>query len=725
MAVSLSPVGGAAAQFFTDNGIPLSGGRIYTYAAGTSTPATTYTSISGSTPHSNPIILDATGRVSTGEVWLTTGNAYKFVITDSSNVLIGTYDNVSGINDISLYEFTPNSNSLLYPGPLTVKEAFDLVTNDETGADYVGFIADGAGAVARTVTSKLRESVSVLDYGAVGDGVANDAAAFTAAGLAASYIEVPSGTYNIATDITITKPLVFTGGVISVASGHTLTLNGTSAPASAQIFDPAAGGAVEFEKAPPEIYPEWWGATGDGTTDDAASFNACFDSLVNSGGGVRLSACTYKVGSPVNVSAKTIVSGAGCGIAEEGATVIYGTHNGKILNCEQDGFVIQDVCVKGPDNAAYTNSVGIYTVTTKTPTGAMNFTLQSVYVLNCYDNININASYNGILFNVISQHAYNYGIKALCAQGQWNQVSCLFNKSHGLYVNNYAGDDFNSSNASPTIVNFQTYDNGGSGIYVAGSYTGYNSATEVTTQGLTLEQFFINNDATGGIFLADKASANQVFTGTLTNGQIQYCGKSSWATRNNNAAGLYIGTNVGKTGVTNVFFYDSAANHVEHKGQGLTLNGCNFTGAAKGVPANALGAGNVYVAPPTPYGDHNNCVFSQGSNLIMSDCSSDDPLNLQGDYNRVCNSWFSTDYAATNGSGTSTQQTPTLNIANGSIENYLTGVGMYQANTSSSASARSFGGQTGSEYSLINCQVYNNNGASDTNSGTVITPYTP
>jgi len=96
MAVFLSPVGGAAAQFFTNSGIPLSGGKLYTYAAGTTTPATTFTSVSGATPHSNPIILNSAGRVATSEVWLD-NTQYKFLLKDSNDVLIATYDNIWGI----------------------------------------------------------------------------------------------------------------------------------------------------------------------------------------------------------------------------------------------------------------------------------------------------------------------------------------------------------------------------------------------------------------------------------------------------------------------------------------------------------------------------------------------------------------------------------------------------------------------------------------------------
>jgi hypothetical protein len=96
MAVFLSPVGGAAAQFFTNSGVILSGGKLYTYAAGTTTPKTSYTSFSGNTAHTNPIILDSAGRVPGGEIWLLT-SPYKFALYTSTNVLIATYDNISGV----------------------------------------------------------------------------------------------------------------------------------------------------------------------------------------------------------------------------------------------------------------------------------------------------------------------------------------------------------------------------------------------------------------------------------------------------------------------------------------------------------------------------------------------------------------------------------------------------------------------------------------------------
>lgn len=96
MAVFLSPVGGAAAQFFTNSGVILSGGKLYAYAAGTTTPKPTYTSSSGNTAHTNPIILDSAGRVPGGEIWLLSA-PYKFALYTSADVLIATYDNISGL----------------------------------------------------------------------------------------------------------------------------------------------------------------------------------------------------------------------------------------------------------------------------------------------------------------------------------------------------------------------------------------------------------------------------------------------------------------------------------------------------------------------------------------------------------------------------------------------------------------------------------------------------
>jgi len=114
--VSLSAFGGVGAQFFDNNGVPLSGGKIYTYEAGTTTPLASYTSSSGGTAHTNPIILNSAGRVPNGgEIWIQL-RLYKFVLETSTGVLIATYDNVgSSFNATAIIaNFTGNGSTVAF-----------------------------------------------------------------------------------------------------------------------------------------------------------------------------------------------------------------------------------------------------------------------------------------------------------------------------------------------------------------------------------------------------------------------------------------------------------------------------------------------------------------------------------------------------------------------------------------------------------------------------------
>jgi len=199
MTVNLSMLAGAGAQFFDNNGDPLSGGKVFTYSAGTTTPQATYTTSAGNVAHANPIVLDAAGRVpSGGEIWLTDSISYKFVLTNSTGTTIGTYDNISG-----------NGSGIL---PLF---------SASNGSSLVGFLQAGANAVATTVQSKLRESVSVKDFGAVGDGVTDDYSAISAAINSVSYgtgiyqsgpsVYFPPGTYRCSQTIQLKKSVKLYG----------------------------------------------------------------------------------------------------------------------------------------------------------------------------------------------------------------------------------------------------------------------------------------------------------------------------------------------------------------------------------------------------------------------------------------------------------------------------------------------------------------------------------
>jgi len=97
-------------QIYGSDGNPLVGGKIYTYAAGTTTPLATYTDYGAGTPNTNPIILNSLGQAN---IWLATSSSYKFSVFTSADVLLYTVDNIATpIDYISLV------TSLASPPPI-------------------------------------------------------------------------------------------------------------------------------------------------------------------------------------------------------------------------------------------------------------------------------------------------------------------------------------------------------------------------------------------------------------------------------------------------------------------------------------------------------------------------------------------------------------------------------------------------------------------------------
>jgi hypothetical protein len=193
--VALSSLGGAGWQFFDANGVPLAGGKLYTYAAGTTNPAVTYTASSGApgTENANPIILDSAGRVPQA-IWLPNATSYKFALTTATDVPVWTKDNIPGIFADKILTFSDVTGSL--------------------NADRVDYDPPFTGAVTSgyTVEDRLAQSVSVKDFGAVGDGVADDTAAIQAAidsfASGQGTVYFPKGTYLVASTITIDQDRV-------------------------------------------------------------------------------------------------------------------------------------------------------------------------------------------------------------------------------------------------------------------------------------------------------------------------------------------------------------------------------------------------------------------------------------------------------------------------------------------------------------------------------------
>ncbi len=126
-----------------------------------------------------------------------------------------------------------------------------------SGSSIVGYLPAGTGAVATTEQSKLRESVSVQDFGAVGDGVTDDTSAINLA-----------NTYCTTNQITLLFPR--STSFYRITANVTLTCDVSAG--WYQIFDSGSAYVVAGLR---EIRFEWWGAKGDAVNPNVApaSFN--------------------------------------------------------------------------------------------------------------------------------------------------------------------------------------------------------------------------------------------------------------------------------------------------------------------------------------------------------------------------------------------------------------------------------------------------------------------
>ena len=135
------------AQFFAADGTPLVGGKVFTYAAGTTTPLETFTDASANTPNTNPVILDARGECN---LWFTSAASYKIVLKTSTDVLQWTVDNIATYGTLASQNF---NNVSITGGTITGVTATFNLTGDVSG--NAGTVTNGVYLTAtQTLTNK-------------------------------------------------------------------------------------------------------------------------------------------------------------------------------------------------------------------------------------------------------------------------------------------------------------------------------------------------------------------------------------------------------------------------------------------------------------------------------------------------------------------------------------------------------------------------------------------
>jgi Pectate lyase superfamily protein len=235
----------------------LSNASCVVYIAGTLGAATLY-SDNGVTPLANPFLSSATGRID----FYAANGRYDVVVSKVGYLTVT-------ISDIEL-------DDLLAP----------------SGSNSVGYLPAGTGAVATTVQTKLRESVSVKDFGAVGDGVANDTAAIQAAIVAVNVagggeLLIPEGTYKVTSSITLYPNVTIFGYAATLAwsgsAAPVLTSSTSTILSGAGIFGLTIDGSTTATKLL-ELYSAYRCSFRDLNLQSVNTTNFALDLLVNTSG---------------------------------------------------------------------------------------------------------------------------------------------------------------------------------------------------------------------------------------------------------------------------------------------------------------------------------------------------------------------------------------------------------------------------------------------------------
>lgn len=270
-------------QAFAPNGSPLVGGKLFTYAAGTTTPQATYVDSTQTIQNTNPVILNASGQAN---VWLDPTLSYKFLLQDSAGnqVAPGTVDNIAGaLAVLSLTVGPPigNIGTITANGSTTAgaNNAVVTINQNSTALGSGGLLI--TSSVAPTTSLALRNLVgssSSFAEVALQGGSGTDNFSFICTnpsyssggitGLAGLISAVPGthGAFPIifGTGLTGTRLTIGAAGNIIIAtpdSGVSLTVNGTTVLIGNTTVTGtiAASGAMGVNGASPPAQVTGWG----------------------------------------------------------------------------------------------------------------------------------------------------------------------------------------------------------------------------------------------------------------------------------------------------------------------------------------------------------------------------------------------------------------------------------------------------------------------------------
>ncbi len=354
-------------QYFGNTGLPLNGGKIYTCNPGTTCGPTTttelkttYTDSTGATPNANPVVLNSSGRAASG-IWV--NGYYKVSLYTSAGVLVWSVDNVSNYLG-NTYEIDALSYS-----PFTFTQA----------AITAACTAIGSGTKTLLLHPGTWTISSNVDWAAICPNTT---------------FKVPPGAIISHGAFTISMPMPEAGPyqILSGTTG-TITYNSTGAK---------------------QILPEWYGAVGDASTNNATAINKAFADGVASYTGNFAPTVYFGRSKGFNV-ASALTAGIGVNIIQDSPIIYTGSSNITVLTVGTTAGLNQQRNLK--------LDVTRTTVSDWTSTSAISIKLLNIYQsqvlieqaskstigLLVYASTSYNVFYNQFTLNGIANN--KYGLK--------------------------------------------------------------------------------------------------------------------------------------------------------------------------------------------------------------------------------------------------------------------------------------------------------------------------
>jgi hypothetical protein len=277
----------AKVQLFDDNGDPLAGGLLYSYAAGSSTPQNTYSDVGLTTPNANPKVLDAAGRAT---IYLTPASSYRFLLKDAFGATVWDQDNitVAAVADTVRKIIAGTNITISYTGVDAGTGDVTVNVSAELGGVYTGGIALAGQAIG-----DLMYASSTVQWARLADVAAGAVLVSGGVGVAPAWSKYPTiaaGTITTSNPVTISQ--TWNDGAVTF-NALLVSVTATASAAASLLLDLQVGAASKFkvDKAGNTVVAGTLTAAGD--VGLAATKKLYFD-------GVAMSGDTYIVESAAN-----------------------------------------------------------------------------------------------------------------------------------------------------------------------------------------------------------------------------------------------------------------------------------------------------------------------------------------------------------------------------------------------------------------------------------------